>query len=330
MSAGGRLDPLEMLTAYQESALVASAVETGVADALAAGPASAAQIASRCGTDPRATGALLRALVSQGLADVDGGAFELTDAGAPLASGHPESIASIVAKEWFFYRAWAGLPQTIRDGHARIPSWRERLRDDPATAHDFLRALDDLASRFAGELPGLAGLEPPCRLLDVGGGAGSHAAGLAASAPGIEPVVLDLPACEPVLRERHPEIPFLAGDLDEPRFGRPEDERWDAVLLANILHDHPPERSRRYITEAAALLAAGGTLLVYEWLIGSTDPQPSQLAMFSLMMMVENEGGGTWTAEEVGEWIAEAGLEDFEVRSGQGPISVVRARRPRE
>jgi O-methyltransferase domain len=47
----------------------------------------------------------------------------------------------------------------------------------------------------------------------VGGGAGSHAAALARAAPGLEATVLDLPAVEPVLRERHPELAFVAGDL---------------------------------------------------------------------------------------------------------------------
>ena len=34
----------------------------------------------------------------------------------------------------------------------------------------------------------------------------------------------------------------LPGDLDLPRFGRPQDERWEVVLLANVLHDHPAGR----------------------------------------------------------------------------------------
>jgi hypothetical protein len=29
-------------------------------------------------------------------------------------------VALIVAKEWFFYQAWAGLPESVRDDHARI------------------------------------------------------------------------------------------------------------------------------------------------------------------------------------------------------------------
>jgi hypothetical protein len=98
-----------------------------------------------------------------------------------------------VAKEWCFHRAWAGLPDSVRGGHARVPPWRERLAADPGRSLDFLRALDDLAARFGDELPALAGLAGPGRLLDVGGGAGSHAAALARAVPGLVATVLDLP-----------------------------------------------------------------------------------------------------------------------------------------
>lgn len=266
-------------------------------------------------------------MAALGLAE-GGQSFELTPAAAPLAAGHPQSVAEIVRKEWFFYRAWAGLPETVRDGHARIAPWRERLASDPETALSFLRALDDLASRFGGELPELAGLEAPGTLLDVGGGAGSHAAALVAAVRGLEATVLDLPPVEAVVRERHPEVRFVAGDLDEPRFGRPAEERWDVVLLANVLHDHPPERCARYAREAVKLLRGGGTVLVYEWL---TDPEGAngpEVALFALMMMVENEGGFAWSGDEIQAWLGAAGVNGIEVRRGRGPIAVIRGHVP--
>ena len=324
---GSVADPLAMATAYQDSALIAAAVQTGIAEAIATERLGAEEAARRCGTDPRATLALLRALASRGLAE-SGEGFRLSASGAVLSRSAPDSIVEIVHKEWFFYGAWRGLPGTVRDGHARIGPWRRRVEEEPETALAFLRALDDLAARFGGELPELAGLDRGGRMLDVGGGAGSHAAALAAAVPGLEPTVLDLQAVEPLLRERHPEVDFVAGDLDEARFGRPEGERWDVVLLANILHDHPPERCRRYVAEASALLSSGGTLLIYEWLIGEGDPQPPPLAMFSLMMMVENEGGGTWSEAEIEEWVSAAGLQGTNVSRGQGPIVVLRAYKP--
>lgn len=318
-------EPLDLLTGYQGAAIVGTAVELGIADELDRGSCTPDALAAAIGADPRATLSLLGAMTALGLAEEAGdGVFALSEAGAPLARSHPDSIAQIVLKEWFFYGVWAGLPQSIRDGHARIPPWRERLRDQPEQSLTFLRALDDLAKRFGGELPGLAGIEAPGRLLDAGGGAGSHAAALAAAVEGLEATVLDLPEAERVLRERHPGLEFAAGDLDEPRFGRPEGEAWDYVLLANILHDNPPERCERIVREAAGLLGAGGLLLIYEWVINDGRTSPPTVATFALMMLVENEGGRTYTAGEISAWMEAAGLAEVEHRRGGGPISVLR------
>jgi SAM-dependent methyltransferase len=321
---------VDLVTGYQGAALVATAVETGLADALAAGPRSLDELVTELGTDPRGTMALLAGLASFGVIEriTPGQAqdrFGLTDLGAPLATSHPESVKQIILKEWFFYGLWAELPMAVRDGHARTGPWRERLEQDPDQAHAFLRALDDLCSLFGGELPGLAALESGGRLLDVGGGAGSHAANLVAANPGLEATVLDLPGARPVQEERHPDLGFVEGDLDLPRFGRPEGEQWDWVLLANILHDHPAERCRRYVQEAASLLAPGGSLVIYEWVIDEGRASPPGVAKFTAMMVVENEGGWTWTEAEIAGWLRDAGLEPLAMERGFGPIAVIRA-----
>ena len=321
---------VDLVTGYQGAALVATAVETGLADALAAEPRSLAELLRELGTDPRGTMALLAGLASFGVVERVGSAdgedrFALTGLGAPLATSHPESVKQIILKEWFFYGLWAELPLAVKDGHARTGPWRERLENDPEQAHAFLRALDDLCSLFGGELPGLAGLGSGGRLLDVGGGAGSHAANLVAANPGLEATVLDLPGARPVQEERHPGLGFIEGDLDSPRFGRPEGEQWDWVLLANILHDHPAERCRRYVEEAASLLAPGGSLVIYEWVIDEGRTSPPGVAKFTAMMVVENEGGWTWTEAEIAGWLREAGLQPEPMKRGFGPIAVMRA-----
>jgi len=323
-AAGGGADAMALLTAYQHSAIVAAATRTGVADELAAGNGDAESIASARALHAPSVRKLLGAMTALGLAEPSDDGHRLTDTGAELATTHPGTLATIVEKEWFFYAAWAGLDQAIRDGHARIAPWRERLERDPAQSARFLGALDDLAARFGGGMPALAGLDRGGRLLDVGGGAGSHSAYLKDAVPGLEPVVLDLPAVEPVLSDRHPDLPFLAGDLDAPRFGRPDGEQWDYVLLANILHDWPAERCSEIVREAAGLLAPGGTLLLYEWILDDGRDSPPDVALFALMMLVENEGGAAWTESEFRRWLVNAGLEQIEVRRGGGPIAVVR------
>lgn len=355
----GPVDPLALLTAYQHSAVLASAVMSGVADALAEGVEGSRgpdavgagrtveEVAASAGTDARATRILLSALVGVGLATradglnagapVDAGTrFALSEAGAVLASDHPQTLAWIVRKEWFFYGVWNELPAAMEDGRGRIAPWQERLRDDRATAFGFLRALDDLAARFGGELAEAAaaaipaeGREPGAalRLLDVGGASGSHAARLAGLRPDVKPLVLDLPEVGPLVGERHGELPFAAGDLAAPRFGRPEGETWDVVLLANILHDHTPAQNERLVREAAELLAPGGTLLLYEW-IPNPDSDAPDLPLFAVMMMVENDGGDAYSEAEHRTWLESAGLGEIALARGFGPIAVVSARKP--
>lgn len=321
-------DLLEMATAYQRSALVATACETGVAHALAAGPATPSDIASGLGLDTAGVTALVGALAALGLAErVDGG-FRLSDGGATLDPAHPETVAAIIAKEWSFYRAWADLPATVRDGHARMEPWADRLRADPETSLRFLGALDDLGTRFGSELADLAGVSGPARVLDVAGGSGIHAANLQAQGDGVAVTVLDLAAVEALVRSRHPELGFVAGDLHAERFGRPDGESWDVVLLANVLHDWPAATAQALVARAAGLLRPGGALVVYEWLLDETRDGPPDAALFALMMMVENEGGAAYTESEIGGWMTGAGLTSLETRRGYGPIGVMRGWAP--
>lgn len=327
-AAGDVYEVAAQFTSYQESALIGTAVELGLPNLLYGSPRNLKAITAALGTDPRGTMGLLSGLVTFGLLEREGETFKLTPNGELLADDHPESIAMISRKEWFFYKLWASMPEAVRTGHTQTGAWRERLEKDPAQAHDFLRALDDLCRLYGGDLPELAGLPqgpPSRRLLDVGGGAGSHSANLVAAVEGLEATVLDLPGAEPVSKERHPELDFVAGDIDEPRFGRPEGEEWDYVLVSNILHDHPPAENERIIREAAGLLAPGGSLVIYEWVIDEGRTSPPGVASFTPMMVIENEGGFTYTEAEIGEWIRAAGLEPDPINQGPGPIAVIKA-----
>ena len=78
----------------------------------------------------------------------------------------------------------------------------------------------------------------------------------------------------------------------------------------------------------AGLLAGGGTLLLYEWVPGHGGDGPATVALFDLMMLVENEGGAAWPAATLTDWLRAAGLTGIKLRRGAGPIAVLRGTAP--
>lgn len=104
------------------------------------------------------------------------------------------------------------------------------------------------------------------RWLDVGGNSGEFAAQICARHPQLSATVFDLPAvCEvgaAHLRGR-PEasrIRFIAGDARTDRWP----EALDLVSFKSMLHDWPDEEATGFLTRARAALRPRGTLLIFE------------------------------------------------------------------
>ena len=107
-----RLSPqqlFEMMAGFKTTAVLRAAVELGVFDALAKGPADAAEVAARLGTDRRGTRLLLGALAALSLLAEDDGRYELVPgADELLVTGSPKycgGITSVAASDG----EWAAL-----------------------------------------------------------------------------------------------------------------------------------------------------------------------------------------------------------------------------
>jgi len=293
-------------SAYQSSAVILAATETGLFDALAAGPLNAGELAGRMGAAVRGVERLANALVALGWLYLEGGRYRLPESLAPLViSGSPESLIWILRHNAVLQRRWSDLAQCVRTGEP-VPRHPRTVKEQ----HAFLRAMDDLARRRAGTLWSAVSLAGQRHLIDVGGGAGRFALEAIRRNPGLEATVVDIPESETAFRELAAEaddpgrLSFVAADaLRDPL------PPADAALVSSLIHIYGPEELRSLAAGLAAALAPGALLVIRDFLFEGPDhASPAPTALFAINMLINTSTGGCYSAGEIEELFAPAGF----------------------
>ena len=109
----------ELINGYQISAAIGAFARLGIADALAEGPASPAELAAQLGAEERSLARLLQATLEVGLFEArDDGRYALTPLGQLLrgdVEGSLRRLAIVSSDEWR-WRAYGHLTHALRTG----------------------------------------------------------------------------------------------------------------------------------------------------------------------------------------------------------------------
>lgn len=244
--------------------LVGAAVETGLLDALAEGPASTADLARRLAPGRgELLEAFVRVVASAGLlAGGDGRPWRLTPAGRAVVD---DDLVRAVHQAFpgFHTGLYRDLPRQLAGGPARrdVAQQGELIARVSAAFEPFV--LDRLA--------GVLAEREPRRVLDVGCGAGLQLAAMLTAVPDAQGVGIDADALavgltEATLRERGLAArgQVLRADVREAARQRtgPLAEPFDLVVLANVVYYVPMEERVGLLRDVGGLLAPGGALFL--------------------------------------------------------------------
>lgn len=264
------LSPEEQLWLLLRGALgtraLALAADLEVADALADGPRSAADLADERGADADTLQRLLRVLAGEGIfAEEEPGVFRNTEASELLRGGWG-SFAHLFGGAWL--RATAGLDAS---GRAAFPDvfgadfwyW---LADNPGERAAFDRAMEQGND---GRVERLAALEwrGDETVVDVGGGNGSLLAGLLERRPGLRGVVFDLPETRRDEATFGDRCEFVEGSF----FERVPDG--DVYVLSTVLHDWGDQEAADILRTISAHAPPAARLIVLDAVLPESGEQ---------------------------------------------------------
>lgn len=258
---------MRLLDGFVTTQLLYVAAKIGVADVLADGPKSGAEIADEVGADHDALVRVLRGLVTDDvLAEAEDGRFTLTELGAYLRSMHGAALA----RGEVYYDAAAGLLETVREGGTayehvhgeRFFDHLARYPDREAAFHGSMASRSEQEARDVVAAYDFTGVR---RLVDVGGGRGILLAEILRAVPHLHAVLTDREAAIPAARE-HLEAASVADRAEcvAADFFTTVPAGADAYVLSRIIHDWPDGDAERILTTCRQAMRPDSRLLVVE------------------------------------------------------------------
>lgn len=324
---------MQMAWGYVPPLVLEAAIRHRVFDVLEAGPMDIWQIETATGASPRGLTAILNVLVGlEFLTKDEQGRYALTPESATfLVSTKPAFHGGYIkhCSEHLIPR-WLHLNEVVASGRPVTPVNQEATGG--AFFHEFVMDLFPLgyaAARALAEHLHFGAEGGPVRVLDLAAGSGVWSIAQAQVSPRVEVTAVDWPEVIPVtmksvgrfgLSER---FRFVEGDLHDVDFG----SGYALALLGHILHSEGEALSRKLLAKTYAALASGGTIAIQEFLVNKERTGPLNGLFFAVNMLVNTDKGDTWSVEEIGAWLEEAGFVDVRTLQAPGPSPMILARK---
>lgn len=283
-----------MADGYLTTQLLYVAAVLGVADALADGPRTAAELADRVDADPGVLHRLLRGLAAEEVLDEQAdGQFTLTAVGQVLRADVPLSQRGVVlARGGLYYGALVGLLDAARRGGTPFEivhgaPFFDYLATRPDEAAAFQASMSARLAREAAAVVAAHDFRRYRSLVDVGGGEGSLLAAILDAAPNLAGTLFDRPE---VVEKAW--LLAVAGD-----FFVKVPPGADAYLLSRVIHDWDDEDAVAILRTCRRAMPDDGRLLLIEALSPDRAVEHPTAVRFDLHMLTLVRGRERTEAE---------------------------------
>jgi 3-hydroxy-5-methyl-1-naphthoate 3-O-methyltransferase len=325
---------MQMAWGYVPPLVLEAAIRHRVFDVLDAGPKDIWEVQKATGASARGLTAIMDALVGLNFLSKDEqNRFALTpESSTFLVSTKPSFFGGMIkhCSEQLIPR-WLHINEVVATGKPVTP-----VNEETSGGQFFHEFVLDIFPMSYGPAQALAAhmnygsSGEPVRVLDLAAGSGVWGIAQAQSSPNVHVTAVDWPEVIDITKKTSAKFglsdrfAFIAGDLLDVSFG----SAYHVATLGHILHSEGEARSRKLLAKTFAALASGGTIAVQEFLVNKERTGPVNGLFFAVNMLVNTQEGNTWSFEEIGAWLEEAGFRNPRLLESPGPSPLILATKP--
>ena len=308
------------------------AAELGIADLLATGPHTSAELADTTGVHGPSLYRVLRALASLGVfVEQEGQTFGLTPLGETLRSDVPGSVrAWALVNCGVSWRAYGELLYSVRTGQPGFDrAYGMSVFDYTARHPDALalfgKMLIDFSVQEVAAVASAFSLSDAKSVVDVGGGSGNLLGALLEANPSLTGTVFERPpVAETAIQWLHAAGLSHRSDVLEGDFFESIPTGGDVYVLSHVIHDWDEAHCLTLLGNCRRAMAPGGRLLIVEMVLPAAN-QPSPGRLLDLIMLANSPRGQERTLDEYRDLLARADFRLARVVPTASPVSVIEA-----
>lgn len=164
------------------------------------------------------------------------------------------------------------------------------------------------------------------KMMDIGGGSGVYAIQVVANNPGnMSAVVLDSkPVCQVTneyIQQFNLQDKVRTMEFDFFNDQMPKD--CDVAFLSHVIHIFDREKNIKLLKRIHDSLPEDGMIIISEWLLNDEKTGPVPSSLMGLTMIIENNGGKSYSYNEVSQMLIEAGFKNIEKRALVEPAEII-------
>ena len=310
---------MQIITGYQRSRIILSAVELNIFDQLSVNELSSSELAAKINAVPASLEKLLNVLASLNLLVKKHTKFSNSASSAKfLVKSSPDFLGGVMHQN-HLWDTWSKLSEVVKSKDAKKKSDINQSGDEWLKA--FIAAMHARGISRAKSVKTLIDFTGVNRILDIGGGSGVFASTFIKDDASMSAVIFDLPNVVPITREyidkdnMSERISTLSGNyiIDDIGSG------YDLIFLSAVIHSNSYDENALLIKKCASALNRNGKIAILDYIMNDDRTSPIGGAIFAINMLVGTDEGTTYTETEIKEWMSVAGLKDFSlINAGEG------------
>jgi predicted O-methyltransferase YrrM len=230
----------------------------------------------------------------------------------------------------------AGLLEVLRTGkpatwasRTAAQDWHTAMERDEF-AESFTAAMDCRGAYLAPAVARAVDLAGYAHVLDIAGGSGVYACGLAAHVPNLRATVLEKPPVDGIARTAvarrglSERVSVVTGDMLADAL--PPDA--DVHLFSNVLHDWDEPVVRDLLRKSFEALPGGGMVVVHGAHLNAAKDGPLHVAEYSVLLVHASEGR-CYSVAEMHGFMRHAGFGELTFTPGAAGRSIITGRKAR-